>query len=242
MDVPSSADVATLEEAKTKREELQINSPLSDACWPMVKWGKRIFHLSVLTAAAMQRVDLANGNIPSESPSNKPIDADSLCLADGTPIEFDELTANGLNEVGIRTAVYRGGRFVLWGPHTAAYVFGKDMDPRDQFDSTVRMAQYVANSFQLRNQDRVDRVMRRSLVDTILNDFQEFLDQLQAQGATLGGTISFQEDDNPQTDMVSGDFVFSVRVASAFPAKSLTARIRCTTDGLTTLFGGEENA
>ena len=104
------------------------------------------------------------------------------------------------------------------------------------------MAQYVANSFQLRNQDRVDKVMRRSLVDTILNDFQEFLDQLQAQGATLGGTISFQEDDNPQTDMVSGDFVFSVRVASAFPAKSLTARIRCTTDGLTTLFGGEENA
>lgn len=128
------------------------------------------------------------------------------------------------------------------GPHTAAYRFGKDMDFRDRFDATVRMAQYVANSFQLHNGSRIDATMRRSLVDTILNDFQAFLDQLRADGRILGGSIRFDESSNPESDMVTGDFVFDVKVSPGIPAKSITGRVRCTTEGLTTLFGGDQNA
>ena len=116
------------------------------------------------------------------------------------------------------------------------------MDFRDRFDATVRMAQYVANSFQLHNGSRIDATMRRSLVDTILNDFQAFLDQLRADGRILGGSIRFDESSNPESDMVTGDFVFDVKVSPGIPAKSITGRVRCATEGLTTLFGGDQNA
>lgn len=240
--VSAGLEAGSREEALSQRDAAGLDSSLSNACWPMAKWNGKVFHLSVLAAAGMQRVDAANGNIPCESPSNKPIDCDGLCLADGTPVDLIEEDANGLNAKGITTAVYRGGRFVLWGPHTAAYRFGKDMDFRDRFDATVRMAQYVANSFQLHNGSRIDATMRRSLVDTILNDFQAFLDQLRADGRILGGSIRFDESSNPESDMVTGDFVFDVKVSPGIPAKSITGRVRCTTEGLTTLFGGDQNA
>jgi hypothetical protein len=40
--------------------------------------------------------------------------------------------------------------------------------------------------------------------------------------------------------MVEGDFVFDVATTVAPVGKSLTAKVRYTTQGLSTLFGGEE--
>lgn len=45
-------------------------------------------------------------------------------------------------------------------------------DRRDIFDVNVRMVRYVANLFQRRYGDEVDKPMKRSRKDTILNDFQ----------------------------------------------------------------------
>ena len=56
------------------------------------------------------------------------------------------------------------------------------------------------------------------------------------------GSIRFDESSNPESDMVTGDFVFDVKVSPGIPAKSITGRVRCTTEGLTTLFGGDQNA
>ncbi|WP_203227624.1 hypothetical protein [Calorimonas adulescens] len=163
-----------------------------------------------------------------------------MCLADGTPIEFDQVQANDLNSKGIRTLTYWGGRWVLWGPHTGEYEYGKDMDPRNKFDSSVRMLYYLVNDFQSRYGTQVDKPMDRARVDTILNDYQEFLDSLINRGALLYGTIAFNETSNPTSDIVEGDFVFNVATTTTPPGKSITAKIEYTTRGIDVLFGGEQ--
>ena len=161
-------------------------------------------------------------------------------LEDGNTIEYDQIQANELNSKGIRTATYWGGRWVLWGGHTGEYEYGKDMDKRNVFDCSVRMLQYIANTFQSRYGNLVDRPMNRAMVDTILNDMQEWLDVLMAQGKILHGLIGFEEASNPTSDIIEGDFVFDIATTTTPPGKSLTAKICYTSKGLNVLFGGEQ--
>ncbi|MGI5839286.1 MAG: phage tail sheath family protein [bacterium] len=207
--------------------------------WPMAKNGDRLFHLSTLATVTMQRVDFGNDNIPYETPSNKPVDITGICLEDGTELIFDQIEANRLNAAGIRTAIYWGGRWVLWGPHTGAFIDGGDLDARDKFDSSVRMMYHIMNTFQRRYGAEVDKPFNRARVDTILNDFQEWLDSLIARGAILAGTVSFNETSNLTSDIAEGDFVFDVATTTTPPGKSITAKVQYTAAGLTALFGGE---
>jgi phage tail sheath protein FI len=241
-DISSTATGAsTIAEAKAAKVDKGYVSSLEAPCWPMGKNGEdKVFHLSTIATVTMQWVDFNRNGVPVETPSNKPIDIKCLCLADGTQIDFDQVQANDLNSKGIRTATYWGGRWVLWGGHTGEYEYGKDMDKRNVFDSSVRMLQYIANTFQSRYGILVDKPFNRALKDTILNDLQEWLDNLISQGSLLIGTIVFEESSNPVSDMVEGDFVFDIATTTTPPGKSLTAKITYTSSGLDVLFGGAE--
>ncbi|MDF2891244.1 MAG: hypothetical protein K0R80_1611 [Clostridia bacterium] len=236
----TSGDADTIEEAKTWKTANNYLGAGEAPCWPMAKSGTRKFHLSTLATVTMQWVDYLNDNIPYETPSNKPIDITGICLADGTDIIFDQTQANDLNAKGIRTATYWGGRWVLWGPHTGAYEYGKDMDPRDIFDCSVRMLQFMLNEFQVRYGIMTDKPMTRARVDTILNDYQERMDNLIARGALLYGIIAFNETSNPTSDLVEGDFDFDIATTITPPGKSITAKLQYTTKGIEALFGGEQ--
>lgn len=229
----------TIDAAITAKEAYEVESGTASLLWPMAKKGGRIFHASTLNTVTMQRVDFDNDNLPYESPSNKQADIDALCLADGTPIRYDQTEANRLNAKGIDTMIYWEGTWHMWGPHTAAFSDGGAADGRDIFDCNVRMMQFVANSFQRRYGNEVDKPMTRSRKDTVLNDFQAELDRLIENGALLLGTIGFEEGDNPISDMVQGNFVFTTVITNPVPGKSLTTKIRWTADGLTTLYGGD---
>jgi phage tail sheath protein FI len=241
-DISSTATGSlTIAEAKAAKVDKGYVSSLEAPCWPMGKNGEdKVFHLSTIATVTMQWVDFNHKGVPVETPSNKPIDIKCLCLADGTQIDFDQVQANDLNSKGIRTATYWGGRWVLWGGHTGEYEYGKDMDKRNVFDSSVRMLQYIANTFQSRYGILVDKPFNRALKDTILNDLQEWLDNLISQGSLLLGTIVFEESSNPVSDMVEGDFVFDIATTTTPPGKSLTAKITYTSSGLDVLFGGAE--
>jgi len=239
-DLAADSDADNIEEAKAWKAANGYTGAGEGPCWPRAKNDNRKFHLSTLTTVTMQWVDANNDNIPFETPSNKPIDITGLCLADGTEIIFDQIQANDLNSKGIRTATYWGGRWVLWGSHTGEYEYGKDMDPRNKFDSSVRMLYYLVNDFQRRYGVEVDKPMDRARVDTILNNYQEFLDSLIARGALLYGEISFNETSNPTSDIVEGDFVFDIATTTTPPGKSLTAKIQYTAQGIEALFGGEQ--
>ena len=230
----------TITAAKTLKTTNNYTGSGEAPCWPLAKNGARKFHLSTLATVAMQQTDFTNDGIPFETPSNKAIDITGLCLADGSEITFDQVQANDLNSKGIRTASFWGGRWVLWGPHTGAYEYGKDMDVRDKFDSNVRMLYHLINDFQLKNGTTVDKPMTRARVETILNSYQEYLDTLIGRGALLYGTIQFTETSNPTSDIVEGDFIFDMATTVAPVGKSITAKVQYTTKGITTLFGGEQ--
>ena len=240
IDTAAVGGADTLAEAITWKATNGYDGAGESPCWPLAKNGERVFHLSTLTTVTMQWVDYNNDNVPFESPSNKQVDITGLVLASGDDMVYDQAQANELNAAGIKTCIYWGGKWRLWGPHTGAYTYGADMDPKDKFDSNVRMLYHLMNQFQVNYGLLVDMPMNRARVDTILNDFQEYLDGLIAQGALIYGTIIFNETSNPTSDIVEGDFVFDVANTPAPPGKSLTAKISYTTKGIDTLFGGEE--
>ena len=119
---------------------------------------------------------------------------------------------------------------------------GADNDPRSIFDSSMRMLFYILNTFQRTYGPEVDSSMTRQKIDTILNSFQEWLDMLTARGKILGATIQFDPAANPTSDMIEGNFRFDIPVTTAPQAKSITAWVAYTTEGLSVLLEGGEAA
>lgn len=238
-DIDSSA-AKTIDAAISWKGTNKYDSNIIKLCWPKIKYSGKIFWLSTLTVVRMQQTDYSNDNIPYESPSNKPIMANGTVLADGSDIFFDEQQANTLNAEGITTAAYTGGQWRLWGPHMGNYKDGTEIDPKDMFDSSVRMMQYLTNTFQSRYMSNIDSPMDRRKVDTILNDAQIWLNSLITEGKLLYGEIAFNETSNPTSNIVEGDFVFDIRTTTTPPGKSLTFNVQYTTAGLNALLGGEQ--
>lgn len=236
------AAINTLEKANAWKEANGYNSEYSKVYWPKVKDGSgRVFNLSTVGQATMLRVDLSHDSIPYESPSNKEIMATSQYFgADSKSRGFDQQTANSLNEKGITTAVFWGGQWVLWGPHTAAYSYNGGHDARATFDVNMRMMMHLTNGFQLRHGTKVDEPMTPQDRDTILNEEKQVLDTLCGIGALIGTpVVEFLETANPITDMVNGDFVWDINATNTPPRKSMRGRVSYTDEGFAAFYDAE---
>ena len=230
-------DDATLQTIDAWKTANGYNEESAKCMWPFATKNGKIYHLSTIAVVRTMQTDAQNRGIPFETPSNKPIDIESLCHTDGTLIEFDKSQANELNAKGITTGIFWGGGWVLWGGHTQKYSYNSTNDVRCIFDPYMRMLYYVVNTFQLRYGDDVDKPMDRRLKDRILSDVQEWLDGLETVGALLYGKIRFEEEDNVTSDLIQGDFLFDIEVTATPPAKSITARVSYTDSGLSIYFG-----
>lgn len=243
VDLPADEATKTIAGAIAKKAADGYTSELSTPCWPMALSNGRLIHLATMALAMQQRQDYLNQNVPSNTTSNTAVDiaGQARHAADGkiVRLSFDQQEANTLNAAGIKTAINWGG-WRIWGGHTGAFVDGDDVDPRSIFDSGVRMMLFLMNTFQETYGSVIDKRMNRSLVDTIVNGFNAWLDRLKSSGEILAGEIVFDQTANPTSDMVEGDFKFNVAVTTAPQAKSLTATVSYTDEGLTALFGGEE--
>lgn len=234
--------INTIEKAIQWKTDNGYTSEYSKVYWPKVKDGSgRVFHLSTVGQATMLRVDLSHDGVPFESPSNKEIMATKQYFGpDSKSNGFDQQTGNSLNEKGITTACFWGGQWVLWGPHTAAYIYNGSMDARAIFDVNLRMLMYITNSFQLDHGTEIDSPMTPQDKDTILNFEKQKLDTLSGVGALIGTpTVEFLETDNSTTDMMNGDFVWRFAVTNTPPFKSGTARVCYTDEGFAAFFETE---
>lgn len=236
------AAIDTIDKAIAWKEANGYTSEFSKVYWPMVKdSGDRVFHLATAGQATMLRVDLSHDSVPFESPSNKEIMATGQYFgAESKNNGFDQQTGNSLNEKGITTACFWGGRWVLWGPHTAAYTYNGNMDARAIFDVNIRMLMHVTNSFQLDHGTEIDSPMTPQDKDTILNHEKQKLDTLTGIGALIGTpSVEFLESENPVSDMMNGDFVWNFNVTNTPPRKSGTARVSYTDEGFASFFETE---
>ena len=213
-------------------------------CWPVFGDGERFFHGSALSVYRSMLVDLANDGLPYETASNKEIPVTGLYVGSPgsyEPLRLDKQEADRLNSKGIRTAIFWGGRWRLWGAHTGKYDFDAANAAEEIFDCSVRMAYYLGNQFALSYGDEVDKPMHRARIDQILDQEQEALDALVNDGALLYGKVEFVEEDNPESDLISGQFVFGTQYTSTPAGRAIINRYRYTSDGLQALTaGGEE--
>jgi len=241
--VDGNVKIDTIDKALEWQTNNSYTSEFSKVYWPQVKDNNgRTFHLSCVATATMMKVDFSNNLIPFESPSNKPIMAVSQYFGENSPNRgLDQQTMNRLNEKGITTAVFWGGRWVLWGPHTAVFSFESGNDIRANYDVNIRMLFYITNNFQLEHGTRIDTPMSQQLIESIINIEQAKLDSLVSVGALIGDpTVKFLEAQNPRSDLVNGDFVWDIAVTATPPFKSGTVRVVYTDEGFAGFFGGGE--
>lgn len=242
-DIPSDSNVNDFEKAKTWKSENGYVSKYDKVCYPKVKQGSVIYHLSTIATFTMMKTDIDNDDVPYVSPSNKAINASASVLADGTEIYISETEANGMNKVGITTTniIKRGLR--LWGSHMANYNYGNidSIEADERSDANIRMMFYLLNYLQYNFIDEIDTAFARKDVDGIITSVQQWLNSLVNEGKLLYATINFSESENSTDDMVNGDFVFDVTNTLTPNAKSLTFRVSYTSEGLTLLTeGGSE--
>lgn len=241
-DIPTSSTVDTIAKAKAWQTTNGYTSERSKVCWPQkIDGSGKVYHLSTTCAATMLRVDLSHESVPMESPSNKEIMATGQYFGAGSDnTGYDQNEVNDLNEVGITSLCFWDGRWVLWGPHTAAYKYGTTMDPRAIFDVNFRMLEFITNGFQRRHGTEIDSPMTLGMKDSIINTENEELDRLVGLGAIIGDpSVEFLENANSTSDLMQGDFVFDIQFTNTPPFKSGTARVCYTDDGFAAYFGGE---
>lgn len=202
----------------------------------------RIYHLSVLAAANFQQLLLQNDGIPFKSSSNTDCPLiENLYLGEKfTGRVFDDSIINErLNQNGIASAAYVGGRWAIWGAHSADY----DQDNKDQInvaETNRMMLYYISNDFQHRRTLDVDKPLTPNDINSIVAQEQTRLDALVSIGALTYGNVYREASAEAKSDILNGDHVFTFDVTTTPLAKSLTAKVSWTDEGFATYFEGAD--
>ena len=124
---------------------------------------------------------------------------------------------------------------MLWGSHCASYEPG-NAGALNLYDSTLMMMYYLANDFQVRRADEIDKVGTVNRIKQIVSEEQATLDALVAIGALLYGKAYFVLNEETKGDMLTGDFVLRWEVTQSLAIKSITATVQHTDEGLVTYY------
>ena len=196
------------------------------------------YHLSVLAAANFLELLGENEGIPYHSASNTDVPiVTNLWMGEKSKgkVFDDEIINERLNQYGIASAAYLGGRWAIWGAHSAQY--GQDEnDNVNVAETNLMMLYYVSNDFQARRPKNVDQPLTANDIQSIVAEEQNRLDALKAMGALIYGTASLDAESLANSDVFSGDYVFDFRVTTTPLAKSLKAVVTWVDDGFSTYF------
>jgi hypothetical protein len=187
-------------------------------CWPLVKLGDKVYHLSTQVAGAIANTD-ATYTAPHVSPSNKGLQCDSLVNVAGGEIILSLEQANILNGGGVVTGLNFMGGFKVWGNYTACYPTNQDV--KDYFIPVSRMTDFVSNTLIKTFWGKLDEPMTRRFIDTILDSCNIWLNGLTGSGYILGGRCEMLEDENPTTNLMAGIVKLHVYITPPSPAQEI---------------------
>jgi phage tail sheath protein FI len=219
-DIPSDGDngVASYMDVPEYKNKNNLVSENLYLCWPKIKFGDRLIHISTQAADLCAITDAANGGIPFSSPSNKNLQCQSA-MAGGEEVWLDLTQANYLNANGIATALNFTNGWVLWGNRTAC--FPGVTDPKDTFLAHRRLFAWYGNRLILTWIQRVDFGINMRQIQTVLSSEQININTLQAAGAVLGGRILFPQEKNSILDIMNGMIIFHVFLGLVAPNESI---------------------
>lgn len=189
------------------------------ACFPKIKLGDDVFHLSTQLAGLICQTDGLNEDIPYVSPSNKSLQCDSAVMANGDEVWLAPDQAAYLNGEGIVTALNFIGGWKAWGNRTTIYP--SVTDPKDAFIPLRRMFNWIGNTLTLTFWQKVDYPLNKRLVETIVDSANIWFNGLSARQFILGGRVEFLEDENPKTDLMDGIIRLHVYVTPPTPAREI---------------------
>ncbi|MBQ3655200.1 MAG: phage tail sheath family protein, partial [Synergistaceae bacterium] len=204
------------------------------ACWPKVKLGDDVFHLSTQIIGLINKTDSGNEDTPYESPSNKLLQMNACVVGEGKELTLGLEEANYLNGQGVVTALNWVGGWRAWGNRTAAYPSNTDV--KDCFIPVRRMFDWIGNEFILTFWQKVDGPMTPRLIRTILDSYNVRLNGLAARQYILGGRIEFQSTENPTTDLLDGILRFHLYISPPPPAEQIWAILEYDPSYLSVLF------
>ncbi len=212
--------------------------PRQAVCWPRVGLQTRDMWLSVQLGARMEKTDNDNGNIPVETPSNKLLKMNRTLvgpLGDPSEVTFSKDVGNYLNGQGLITAINWIGGWKAWGSNMACYP--AITDPKDRWMPARRMTDFVGNSLVLTIFQFVDRPTNRRLIEQIVDTVNVWLNSLVSSGNALGARVEFRHDENPDTEMIDGHYVFHVFQFFPLPAEWIEFLLELDVSYLGVIFG-----
>lgn len=231
IDLPTE-EITEYSEAVAWKNDNSVTRENQYLLWPLVRMGDDIYHYSCHMAGLIFQTDAANGGVPFESPSNKLLSCNGLCLQDGTGVFLGLDNANSMNEQGITTAINEGG-FRAWGNRTACYP--DNNDTKDNFLCVKRMFYWISNSVATNMLIKVDRPGNRSLIDMVVNSIQIWFNSLVSTGSLLYASITFPADKNTVDELLQGHYHFEIQITPPTPAEALIFTLQLNTDGYNTL-------
>ena len=244
-DIPilNGATAITLDTAYTFKKANGYTCDNETTFFPLVEGtdGNK-YHISVLAAANLQELLLDQDGIPYRTASNTECAIiKNIYLGEDYVgrVYDDEIINKKLNENGIASAAFVGGRWVIWGAHSASY----DQDNASYTnvsETSHMMLNYICNDFQERRTIDVDKPLTANDLRTIVSEEQARLDALVNIGALTYGVVRINAELMDTADIANGDYVFSFDVTTTPLAKSLTAVVNWTDDGFVTFFEGAE--
>ena len=217
-DVPTAtvkkySDVAAWKNSNSYTGEDQV------VCWPMCKLGDSLYYMSTHILGAIAQTDSANDDIPYVSPSNKSLQINGTCLADGTEVALGPNEAAYLNGQGVVTALNFVGGWKSWGNRTGCYP--GNTDAKDAFIAIRRMFNWHAQTFIKTYWAKVDAPINKRLIQTVIDSENIRLNGLVARGALLGARVEFHEDENPVTNLLDGIIKFHTYFTPPTPAREI---------------------
>ena len=205
-------------DVKQTKEKQAVSDPNAFGVWPYAKIGDTIYSGSTLAGALTAYTDAVNENTPNVSPSNKILSISAACLPDGTEVILDQEQANTVNSFGVATFLNMNG-FRLWGNNTAAYP--GNSDPKDRWFSVRRFMSWAANTFILTYFQKVDSPANVRLVEAIVASENIRGNSFVARGVCARYEITFNQDENPTTDLMNGKLTFHQYITPFPPAEHI---------------------
>jgi len=189
-------------------------------------------------AGATAAKDLAQGYW--WSPSNTPISGGPLGPDVSLYSSFLDAASdtNNLNAQGIVTAFQAFGTGLrVWGNRSAGF---PSFTSPDVFISVRSTMDVIEQSVMLSMMQFLDQPISNGLIDSILASVNSFLRTLIGRGALVGGTASYNPNENPSSQVGAGQLVFDIDCMPPPPAERLTFNVFIDTTLLSQLAGNTQ--
>lgn len=237
--ITDKSSTVTLDTAPTFKSANGYTHEGETVYYPLVEGTDgQIYHLSTLAAANLQELLLNQDGIPYKTASNTDCSIiQNLYLGEAYKgrIFDDSIINEKLNKNGIASAAFVGGRWAIWGAHSADYN-QDNADSVNVAETNRMMLYYISNDFQERRMKDVDKPLTPNDIKSIVAEEQARLDALVKIGALTYGEVTLSADTQAKSDILNGDYSFAFSVTTTPLAKSLTAYVSWTDTGFTTYF------